>query len=107
MTTTLTTTGYPLHTAALPGFNETAGQYTVRFAYDETDLPLIQKLRFAVFNLEMAEGLVESYATCRDEDEFDPYCHHLMVTDDAGDVVGTYRMQTVQMAATLGFYSET
>jgi putative hemolysin len=60
-----------------------------------------------VFNLEIGEGLQSSYEHCRDEDEFDPWCHHSIVSvADSGEVVGTYRMQTHPMArAGRGFYS--
>ena len=71
------------------------------------ELQAIQKLRFEVFNLELGEGLDESYETGIDHDRFDPVCHHLMVTDrDTTEVVGTYRMQTGEMADRYeGFYS--
>jgi putative hemolysin len=64
-------------------------------------------LRFDVFNLELGEGLVESYSTGRDEDVFDSVCDHLVVVDDAsGQVIGTYRLQTGDTAARHhGFYS--
>jgi putative hemolysin len=69
-------------------------------------LPL--RLRFEVFNLEFHEGLAESFFTGLDEDEFDRFCDHLIVIDKTiGNVVGTYRMQTGEMAARSnhGFYS--
>ena len=83
------------------------GRYEVRFARDAAELEAIQRLRFAVFNLELGEGLEASFATGRDVDEFDPVCHHLMVSDrEAGEVVGCYRLQTAAMATeNRGFYS--
>ncbi len=67
-----------------------------------------QRLRFEVFNLELGEGLAESYATGLDVDPFDECCDHLIVEEAAtGDVVGTYRLQTGQLAAAnRGYYSE-
>jgi putative hemolysin len=67
-----------------------------------------QRLRFEVFNLELGEGLAESHATGLDVDPFDEFCDHLMVEEVAtGEVVGTYRLQTGQLAAAnLGYYSE-
>ena len=55
----------------------------------------------------MGEGLDESFATERDRDRFDGWCHHLLVEEVAtGDVIGTYRMQTSDMAQEAGgFYS--
>jgi len=65
-------------------------------------------LRFEVFNLELGEGLAESYATGLDIDPFDEFCDHLIVEELAtSEIVGTYRLQTGQLAAAnLGYYSE-
>ena len=67
-----------------------------------------QQLRFEVFNLELGEGLGESYATGLDVDPFDEFCDHLIVEELAtGEIVGTYRLQTGQLAAAnRGYYSE-
>jgi putative hemolysin len=98
---------YPVFAECLPGPLESAGRYEVRFATRPDELDAIQRLRFEVFNLEMGEGLEESYATGRDRDRFDAGCHHLMVIEaETHDVVGTYRIQTSTMAAAhAGFYS--
>jgi putative hemolysin len=65
-------------------------------------------LRFEVFNLELGEGLAESYATGLDVDPFDEFCDHLIVEELAtNEIVGTYRLQTGQLAAAnLGYYGE-
>jgi putative hemolysin len=67
-----------------------------------------QQLRFEVFNLELGEGLAESYASGLDVDPFDEFCDHLIVEELAtSEIVGTYRLQTGQLAAVnLGYYSE-
>jgi putative hemolysin len=67
-----------------------------------------QQLRFEVFNLELGEGLSESYATGLDVDPFDEFCDHLIVEELAtSEIVGTYRLQTGQLAAAnRGYYSE-
>jgi putative hemolysin len=67
-----------------------------------------QRLRFEVFNLELGEGLAGSHATGLDVDRFDEFCDHLIVEELAtGEIVGTYRLQTGQLAAAnLGYYSE-
>ncbi len=67
-----------------------------------------QRLRFEVFNLELGEGLAESHATGLDVDPFDEFCDHLIVEHVAtSEIVGTYRLQTGQLAAAnLGYYSE-
>ncbi len=102
------THSYPRHRDALPRTEQRSGRYTLRFARNQEDLDRITRLRFSVFNLEIGEGLPSSWETCRDEDEYDPHCHHLMVTTaDDQEVVGTYRMQTFAMARSgPGFYSD-
>ena len=76
----------------LVGANRT---YTIRLACSADDVRAAQALRFAVFNLELNEGLEESYCTGLDVDRFDPVCDHLLVEHaDSKEVVGTYRLQT-------------
>lgn len=92
---------------APPSLEIREGRYLLRFAQTAADIDAVLKLRFAVFNLELGEGLSASFLTGRDEDEFDQTCHHLMVlTADSEEVIGTYRLQTSEMAARgNGFYS--
>jgi putative hemolysin len=56
----------------------------------------------------LGEGLLESYSGGLDVDPFDEFCDHLIVEELAtGEIVGTYRLQTGQLAAAnLGYYSE-
>ena len=95
--------GQPL----IPPLVEEQAGYRLRFARTEADLEEVQRLRFRVFNLELNEGLAESYETGRDEDAFDAQCQHLMVEHAAsGACVGTYRLQVAESAlGGLGFYS--
>jgi putative hemolysin len=80
--------------------------YAARLVTHESDLRAAQSLRFQVFNLELHEGLAESYATGLDEDAFDARCDHLIVEHrPSATVVGTYRLQTGHRAAALGYYS--
>ena len=81
--------------------------YRARLATSEQDVRAAQLLRFVVFNLELSEGLEQSYATCLDADAYDPVCDHLLVEDlRTGEVIGTYRLQTGRKAAeNLGYYS--
>jgi putative hemolysin len=99
---------YPLLADQIPDRELEEGRYLLRFAHNEADLDAILRMRYEVFNLELGEGLDSSHATGRDSDEFDPVCHHLMVLErDSGEVVGSYRMQTSEMAAQhRGFYSD-
>ena len=82
--------------------------YTARLARDSSEIRAAQALRFAVFNLELNEGLAESLATELDADPFDEVCDHLLVEHaPSGEIVGTYRLQTgLSAAAHLGYYSE-
>ncbi len=82
--------------------------YRARLAVTAGDVNAAQALRFDVFNLELDEGLVQSYDTGLDADVFDAVCEHLIVDDTTtGQVVGTYRLQTGQRAGqALGYYSE-
>jgi putative hemolysin len=81
--------------------------YRLRLAEGDRDVRAAQLLRFIVFNLELNEGLEQSYATCLDADAFDPICDHLIVEDmRSNEVVGTYRLQTGTVAANNhGYYS--
>src|SRR5436309_15789928 len=82
--------------------------YTERLARGTDEVHAAQALRFEVFNLELKEGLEESYLTGRDEDPFDSVCDHLIVEHlPSRQLVGTYRLQTgPNAAAHLGYYCE-
>lgn len=81
--------------------------YSLRMAAHANDVQAAQALRFEVFNVELDEGLAQSYDTGLDADPFDAVCDHLLVDDLAtGRVVGTYRLQTGLWAReALGYYS--
>jgi putative hemolysin len=98
---------YPSFPHLLPAEEIAAGRYVVRFARSVEDLDAIERLRFEVFNLELGEGLDSAFATGRDHDDLDPHFHHLLIAcEGRGEVVGTYRLQTAEMAAAHdGFYS--
>jgi putative hemolysin len=98
-----------LDTRAAPPPAADAGgsNYCLRLAASAGDVRAAQALRFRVFNLELREGLAESYATGLDEDAFDVVCDHLLVEAADGRVVGTYRLQSGAAAlAGRGYYSE-
>lgn len=100
-------TSYPSFTDFLPLFEVAAGRYVLHFARNRADLEAVQRLRFEVFNLELGEGFAESFRTGKDQDELDLHFHHLVIScGRTGRVVGTYRMQTIEMARQAdGFYS--
>ncbi len=83
--------------------------HTVRATRASADITAAQRLRFEVFNLELGEGLADSIRTGLDSDEFDAQCDHLIIENGiTGEVVGTYRLQTGEMAAAgRGYYSAT
>ena len=82
-------------------------KYSVKIAANREEIEKALRLRFDVFNIELGEGLEESFVTEMDEDEFDQQCHHLLVIENStNDVIGTYRMQDNNMAkAANGFYT--
>ena len=98
---------YQVFRQAVPDSVTDERRYRAGFARSREELEAAQRLRFEVFNLELGEGLDESYRTGLDEDRFDPVCHHLVVVEKQTEqVIGTYRMQTDEMAERYGgFYS--
>jgi putative hemolysin len=88
--------------------SRTRSTYRTRLATAEADIQAAQRLRFEVFNVELQEGLRESWRTQLDSDRFDAACDHLVIEHIAtGKIVGTYRLQTGEMAAAAnGYYSE-
>src|SRR5271155_5117993 len=81
--------------------------YAARLACNAEEIRATQMLRFQVFNLELNEGLAQSYASGLDADPFDAVCDHLLVEHlPSRQVVGTYRLQTgLNAAKNLGYYS--
>ena len=81
-------------------------QYVARLARSPEEIQAAQALRFQVFNLELNEGLAQSYTTGLDVDPFDAVCDHLIVEHvSTRQIVGTYRLQTgLSAAKNLGYY---
>ena len=84
------------------------GGYRLRIGLNPDDTRAAQALRFLIFNLELHEGLQQSYTTGLDADPFDTICDHLLVEEiKTGVTVGTYRLQPgLRAAKNLGYYSE-
>src|ERR1700682_2664798 len=82
--------------------------FRLSLAKNMADLAACQRLRYRVFNCELAEGLSSSAQTGLDRDDFDLICDHLMVHEvTSGKLVGTYRMQTgFRAKGNIGYYSE-
>ncbi len=92
---------------SLASIDETSESYRLRLATSAADIDAALKLRFDVFNLELGEGLDSAYASMRDEDCFDPFCHHLLVEHvPSRAVIGTYRLIPYQRSLDCGFYSD-
>lgn len=81
--------------------------YIAGFACSDRCVEEAQRLRYDVFNVELGEGLAGSALSGLDRDEFDDQMTHLVLLDVAtGQIVGTYRIQTITHAlAAKGIYS--
>ncbi|MEO1023600.1 MAG: GNAT family N-acetyltransferase, partial [Bacteroidota bacterium] len=92
----------------MDGFKIKSHKYTVRLAESREEVEAALRLRFSVFNLELGEGLKESYLNQMDEDKYDAQCHHLLVIHNkTEEVIGTYRMQDNDHAEKgEGFYTQ-
>jgi len=93
--------------ALQPWISIDLGKYQIRLTQSLAEREAACRLRFRVFNIELGEGLISSYSTGMDQDQFDLFCDHLIVEDRSrGEIVGTYRMQSgVTAAHHLGYYS--
>jgi putative hemolysin len=93
--------------ATFPDIIVSTQDYRLRMAGCAAEVEAAQRLRYRVFNEELHEGLAASAVTGRDADAFDPIFDHLLVETPAGEVVGTYRLQTGARAALggMGYYS--
>jgi putative hemolysin len=80
---------------------------SVHLARSSAEIREAQRLRYRVFAEEMGARLASGEGGV-DEDLFDPYCDHLVVTDEeTGEVLGTYRILSGLTAKRLGgFYSD-
>ena len=83
-----------------------AGDLVVSLAETPQQMEAALRLRYGVFADELGARLNTDSGL--DRDEYDPYCHHLIVTDTAHRrVVGTYRLLLPEAAGALGcFYTD-
>lgn len=90
-----------------PSAAQAAPRYAVRLARDEDEVRAAQRLRHQVFAGELGARL-DSPEPGLDTDAFDAYCDHLLVLDEeTGQVVGTYRLLPPERAAVAGrLYAE-
>ncbi len=86
---------------ALP--HRDSDRYVAGFANSAKCVEAAQRLRFLVFNIELEEGLVSSLETGLDADRYDAQMTHLVLMEQqTGRIVGTYRMQHAGEAARNG-----
>ena len=83
-------------------------QFLVKFAENQDEIDAAKRLRYNVFMEEQGHLAGKTAETAIDEDEFDPYCLHLIVVErSANEVIATYRVHPGTVALQgLGFYSE-
>ena len=85
-------------------------QFRVRLADSTDDLRAAQALRYEVFVKELGgDGPMVDHDAGLEMDRFDPFCDHLILTDEErhSDVVGVYRLMRDDMALQAGqFYSD-
>lgn len=81
--------------------------FLVKFAENQQEIDAAKRLRYNVFMAEQGHLAGKSAADTIDEDEFDPYCLHLIVVErNANEVIATYRVHPGEVALSgLGFYS--
>lgn len=83
-------------------------RYSLRVASGKDEVLAVQRLRYQVFAEEMGAQLAPGPAGL-DVDPFDAFCDHLVVIDDeTGAIVGTYRMLPPDRAREAGqLYADT
>lgn len=70
--------------------------YTVRLAETQLEVESALRLRYEVFTVELAGREADEGGTCIEFDFYDLKCRHLIVvSNDTGETVGTYRLNTV------------
>ncbi len=96
------------HLERLPGLEANRGRYRMFFAKTQEEREAALRLRFEIFCQELGEGDPGAALTGLDVDSFDEQFQHLMVVDSIEHkVVGTYRMQTWEIAQTgEGLYTD-
>jgi putative hemolysin len=84
-------------------------KYLAKLAQTPQELAAARSLRYEVFVKELgAGGALVDHTACEEQDEFDPFCDHLiLLTQPQGQVVGVYRLMRECQADKAGrFYSE-
>lgn len=81
------------------------GKYVAKMVENSAEFEAVLRLRFDVFNRELA--LEKDSVNKLDFDEYDLRCSHIIVSEKAtGKTVGTYRLNTIEGAKNAeGFYA--
>jgi putative hemolysin len=89
----------------LPAIDISEGRFNVRLANTPEEVAAALHLRYKVFNVELGNQPESAFGI--EKDEFDSTSHHLIATlKDTGEVIGVYRLRTLEMAKHAGgFYS--
>lgn len=106
----------PDQTSILPFSNRqqqdielTNNRYRIRLAQSNNEIDRAFCLRFAIFNIELGEGLTTSFSNGQDRDAFDDNCEQVLMIDQSlGEIVGTCRLRSYEQAGGhFGFYAST
>lgn len=94
-----TTLTHPSQAHAAPSH-----RLVTQWATDDKQILAAKRLRYRVFHDELGAHLSGGQPGL-DQDEFDAYCKHLIVSDNhTGEVVGTYRLLEPSAAKAIGCY---
>lgn len=96
-----------LAASVAPDLEISTERYEVRFAQTQKDIESALRLRYEVFNLELAGELQSAISDGLEYDEFDYHCRHLIVIEKKTQkTVGTYRVNSIETASKVAdFYS--
>ena len=85
--------------------HENTEPLSIHWAQTSTEIEEVQRLRFHVFADEL--GVTLQGEDGIDRDQFDEHSRHVYIRDTrTGNVVGTYRIITPDVAAKIGWYSQ-
>ena len=95
----------PMNTAQQQTINAPLEPFSVHWAQTTAEIEEVQRLRYNVFADELGVKLQGEHGL--DRDQFDAYSRHLYVRDNqTGEVVGTYRIITPDVAQKTGWYTQ-
>lgn len=79
--------------------NQVSKKFVTGIAASDRGVEAALRLRYEIFNVELGHGIASSEKTGLDRDRFDDQMLHLLLLDrETREVIGTYRIQTVERA---------